>query len=84
MRSKLTAILLLVASAFAFTACSSSDTTMLPKETNFLGMVKYSPESYANTGFATLAISTDELFARKDFSGNQLSLFWGIVTIKDY
>ena len=84
MRCKLLVILSLVASAFVFTACDSHHDTMAPRETNVLGIFKYTPESYAHTGPNTFAIHTDELYTRRDFSGDKTTLFWGLITIKDY
>ena len=84
MRCKLIAILSLVASALVFTACDSSQPTMAPKETNILGIITYTPGSYAHTGPNTFAINTDELYTRREFSGDQVSFFWGLVTLKDY
>ena len=84
MRCKFIAILSLVASALVFTACDSNQTTMAAKETNVLGIITYKPGSYAHTGPNTFAINTDELYTRREFSGDQVSFFWGLVTIKDY
>lgn len=57
---------------------------MAPREANVLGIIKNQPESYAHTNSNTFAIHTDELYPRKEFSGNQTSFFWGLVTLKDY
>lgn len=84
MRCKLFTIISIVASAFVFTACDSGKSTMAPRETNVLGIIKHEPESYAPTGPNTLAIHTDELYTRKDFSGDKTTLLWGLVSIKDY
>ena len=56
---------------------------MAPREANVLGIIKNQPESYAHTNSNTFAIHTDELYPRKEFSGNQTSFFWGLVTLKD-
>ena len=57
---------------------------MAPKETNVLGIVKHEPESYLHTGPNTFALQTDDLYTRKEFSGDRTSLFWGLITIEDY
>ncbi len=84
MRCKLLAIISMVASASVFTACDSGYSTMAPKETNVLGIIKHEPENYAPTGPNTLAIHTDELYTRKEFSGDKTTFLWGLVSIKDY
>ncbi|MGK0309399.1 MAG: hypothetical protein ACJAYS_000215 [Lentimonas sp.] len=84
MLCKLFAITFLVASAFVFTACDSGYSTMAPKETNVLGIIKHQPQSYAHTGPTSFVINTDELYTRKEFSGDKTTLLWGLVTIKDY
>ena len=57
---------------------------MAPRETNILGIYKHVPESYAHTGPNTIAIHTDELYTRKEFSGDKTTFLWGFITIKDY
>lgn len=84
MYRKLLSIAFLVVSAFAFTACSSSSSTMTPAETNVLGIIKHEPASYDHTDADTFALHTDELFTRKNYSGDKTTLLWGLVTIKDY
>lgn len=84
MRCKLFAIISLVASAFVFTACDSGYSTMAPRETNVLGIIKHEPESYAHTSPNTIALNTDELYTRNEFSGDKTTFLWGLVTIKDY
>lgn len=79
----------LAASALVFSGCSAYDTdnygssVQIEPSHNFLGIVKTSPGSYIPTGNA-LVLSTDELMARRDFSGNNVELFWGALTITDY
>lgn len=84
MRCKLFAIISIVASAFVFTACDSGQSTMAPRDTNVLGIIKHEPESYAHTGSNTFAINLDELYTREEFSGDKVTFLWGLITIKDY
>ena len=87
MRFKFFAIVCLLTSMFMFSACSSSRSTTEStkcKGTNFLGIINYQPESYAPTGPNTFAITTNELYTRRNFSGDRISLFWGFLEIKDY
>ncbi len=84
MRLKILALLSIAASAFLFSGCDGGHAQMGPEETNVLGIAKIEKESYAPTGPATFAISTDELYTRKNFSGDKVTLLWGLVTLKDY
>lgn len=52
---------------------------------NFLGIVKTNPGSYRYVEDAgSIVIRTDELWCRRDFSGDNISLFWGLININDY
>ncbi len=84
MYSKLIVTASILASSLFFTACDSGYSTMAPNETNVLGIIKHEPESYAHTGPNTFAIHLDELYTRKEFSGDKTTFLWGLVTIKDY
>jgi len=84
MRLKFLAILLTATSALIFTGCDGGRAQMGPKDTNVLGIVSIQPESYTSTGPGTIPVSTDELYDRNNYSGNRISLLWGLVTIKDY
>ena len=87
MRLKSFAIVCLLASMFIFSACSSNHSTTKSAKcngANFLGIINYQPGSYAPTGPNTFAINTSELYTRRNFSGDRLSLFWGFLEIKDY
>ena len=80
------------ASALAFAGCSNYDTdhrgssVQIESSHNLLGIVETSPGSYASTGNSELlpSITTDEIWARRDFSGDEVSFLWGAITIKDY
>ena len=84
MRSKLIAPLFLALAALAFTGCDSGRAQLAKADTNVLGIVTYSAEDYSPTGPDTIAISTDELYGRDNFSGKKVTLLWGLVTLKDY
>lgn len=51
---------------------------------NLLGIVTTSPDSYIYTGDNPLTISTSQLWARRDVSGDNVSFFWGAIAISDY
>ena len=84
MHCKLIATASIIATSFVFTACDSGHSTMAPNETNVLGIIKHEPASYAHTGPNTFALHTDELYTRKEFTGDKTTFLWGLVTIKDY
>lgn len=84
MRIKLVTLLALSLAAFVMTGCDKGQSQMGPRETNLLGAVKIQKENYSPAGINTSAISTDELYARQNFSGDKVTLLWGLITLKDY
>ena len=86
MRCKKLAFLSLAASALVFTGCyHDGDKAQLEKEeTNVFGLYKNVQESYEPTGPNSFVINTNELYTRKNFSGDKTSLLWGLITIEDY
>lgn len=81
---KLLVLFSLATSAFLFTGCDGGRAAMGPKEAHVLGIADYRSDSYAPTGPNTFAVSTDELYSRENYSGKKVTLFWGLVTLKDY
>ncbi|MDR1496820.1 MAG: hypothetical protein LBS59_00180 [Puniceicoccales bacterium] len=51
---------------------------------NFLGVVKTYPGSYRPVETVTVPLHSNEVSARRDFSGTNVSLFWGAITFADY
>ncbi|MEM1222609.1 MAG: hypothetical protein AAGH40_07575 [Verrucomicrobiota bacterium] len=85
MSSKLLLISALLINCLVFTGCYDKQRAeMAPKEVNFLGIVSTEEASYEYTDASTAAIHTDELFARKNYSGRKTEFLWGLITIKDY
>jgi hypothetical protein len=84
MRIKILALLSLLTAALVFTGCDGGTAQMAPREANLLGIVEVDAESYKPTGPNTFAVSTDELYSRQNFDGTNVSLFWGLITLKDY
>ncbi len=85
MSSKIIALVSLSVAALALSGCGDSGKTALGlDESNVLGIVKRSKASYEHTGPNTLALKTDELSARRDFSGNKTTYLWGLITVEDY
>ena len=84
MRTKIIALLSISISVLIFTGCDGGTSQLGPKEANLLGIAKINKAHYQPSGPATFSLNTDELYSRKNFSGNQVSLLWGLITIKDY
>ena len=84
MRIKALALLALLTAALCFTGCDQGRAQMAPREANLLGAAKIEKEAYTATGQSTIAVSTDELYKRQNFSGDKVTLLWGLITIKDY
>jgi hypothetical protein len=57
---------------------------MGPRETNVLGIAKIEKENFTYAGTNTFDVSTYELYDRKNFSGDKVTLLWGLITLKDY
>lgn len=80
-----------IATAIAFSACGNTYDTdyhgqsvQIEPSHNFLGIIKTSPGSYLPGEQASgVVVNMDELVARRNVSGNQVSLFWGALTFTD-
>jgi hypothetical protein len=53
-------------------------------ESHLLGIAKIERADYTPSGPNTVPISSDEIIARKNFSGDKVTLLWGLITLKDY
>lgn len=84
MITKVLSLVSLSIAALVFTGCDGGTAQMAPKEANVLGIAKVEKENYQATGPATIAIHTDELYTRKNYSGDKATLLWGLITLKDY
>ncbi|MFP4068739.1 MAG: hypothetical protein ACOCVJ_03070 [Verrucomicrobiota bacterium] len=86
MRIKHLALSTLALSALAFSGCyTDSGTTQMGKEeSNLLGVYKFQGDDYSPAGPNTFAVSTDEIYTRNNYSGDKVTLLWGLVTLKDY
>ena len=85
----------LIASAAAlatvFTGCHGYDTdyhgnaVRAEAAHNVMGIVKTNPDSYRYVDEAeSIVLDTNELWCRRDYSGQNISLFWGLISIRDY
>ncbi len=84
MRIKIIALLSLSFAALVFTGCDGGSAQMGPKEAHLLGVAKVEKASYQATRPATFAVSTDELYTRKNFDGTKATFLWGLFTFTDY
>lgn len=88
MIKKLLPLVLFSIVALVFTGCDGGSAQMGPnslyQEANLLGLAKIEASNYGPTGSDTLAVSTDELYTRKNVSGDKVTLLWGLITLKDY
>lgn len=84
MRCKSLTLLSLIAAALVFTGCDGGKAQMTTGETNVLGLYKNVQESYAPTSPNSFTINSDELYTRKNFSGDKTTLLWGLITFEDY
>lgn len=84
MRSKIVVSASFVVMTLILTGCGGSRAAMGPEETNILGIVKHQKADYSYTGPTTIAVHTNELTSRRDYSGNKTSVLWGLFTLKDY
>lgn len=76
--------ILLALTALVFSGCNINPTAAGSQEVNLLGVVQYEQASYEETNPSTLAVSTSEIVSQKNYSGDKLSLLWGLVTLTDY
>ena len=81
---KIIVLLTISISALVFTGCGGGTSQIGSKEANLLGIAKINKAHYQPSDPTTFSLSTDELFPRKNFGGDQVSLLWGLISIKDY
>ncbi|MFP4156301.1 MAG: hypothetical protein ACLFU4_01640 [Opitutales bacterium] len=84
MHFKALSLAVLLVASFILSGCDSGRAQSGPKEVNVLGIAKYEKADYTPTGPTTFAVSTDELYTRRNFSGDKATFLWGLVTLKDY
>ena len=75
----------LIALAFGFSGCMFPQAKKyLSKNVNVAGAFTHSPKSFAPVEVGTLRLQSDELWYRRDFSGNKTTFMWGLFTFTDY
>lgn len=84
MYKKILVLLSVSVCSLVFAGCDSGTARMAPKDANVLGIATVETENYLPTGPNSFAVSTDDLYSRKNFQGTKATLLWGLVTLKDY
>ena len=56
----------------------------LSKNINVAVAVTHSPNSFAPIETGTIRLQSEELWYRRDFSGNKTTFLWGLFTFTDY
>jgi hypothetical protein len=84
-RAALALLGLLFSSAAFFSGCATRNTASGGRETNILGgAVAVSTQSFQPPTPATLDVDTSKIIGNGDPSGRKVSLFWGLITLRDY
>jgi hypothetical protein len=56
----------------------------ISSDINIAGAVKHSPNSFSPIEPGTIRLQSEELWYRRDFSGNKTTFLWGLFTFTDY
>ena len=56
----------------------------ISSDINVAGALTHSPNSFSPTDAGTIKLQSEELWYRKDFSGNKTTFLWGLFTFTDY
>lgn len=78
------------ASLLLLAGCTTYDTPYHAKSVaaepshNFFGIVTTEPASYGYNAGTKINLSTTEISARRNTSGDRITLLWGTITISDY
>ena len=70
--------------ALVLTGCSLNPDADGSKRVGLLGIFEYEQASYQKVSPTTLAVASDEVAPQKEYSGDKLTLLWGLITINDY
>lgn len=88
---KLAVLSSVIAAAAGLSGCAGHDTPYKgpgvsnEPSHNLLGVITTYPSSYRFVNDTeSLVIRTEDLWCRRDFSGDNVSLFWGLINICDY
>ena len=78
------ALLVLAASVFSGCASDTGKTSLGNTETNILGIYKSEEADYTKSKPTAFSLSSDELSARSNYSGDKVTLLWGLVSLEDF
>lgn len=84
MKFKFPTLLTAFSALCLLSACGSKQPQYAQKGTNILGIYKSEPAAYSAAKSNTFPISTTEILERENITGNKVTLFWGLITLKDY
>lgn len=78
---------ILVGVSVILSACSTqrqSHPDIRRPDSNFMGIVKSEPESWNRHSATQFNLRTSDMVARKNYSGDTASLFWGLIRLEDH
>lgn len=85
MKSKLPVVFAALALLAVSSGCASRTTSSGAKETTVLGgAVTVAKDSFQPAGAATIDTDTSKLTGKDGPSGKKVTLFWGLLTFRDY
>ncbi len=84
MKSPAFASLLLLAGCTTYVTPYHAKSVAAEPSHNFFGIVKTEPASYGYNSGTKVNLSTNEIMARRNSSGDRVTLLWGAITISDY
>lgn len=84
MRNKVLVLTALSLFSLVFAGCDGGRAEMAPHEVNVLGIVKYEESVYRHNRPGGFHGYTNELWSRRNPSGDRLSLLWDFATLSDY
>ena len=73
----------LLFTSLILTGCNSDNRYHADKGTNFLGIMKTKPGSFEPESPDSITIKTSDIVNAQDPSGDEVELFWGLVSFKD-
>ena len=79
-------LLLIVTSISLFCGCKlvPGFQKYISSDINIAGALTHSPNSFAPTDAGTIRLKSEDVWYRKDFSGNKTTFLWGLFTFTDY
>ncbi len=88
---KIIPLLLTALSLVLLSGCNTGPTTaqkermLKPNEGyNFFGIVKSEPGSFKQPSLTSANVSSSDVTTRDNFSGDNVTLFWGLISLQDY